>query len=267
MTTFLITGATGRLGGAALRSLIAKVPATDVHVLVRTPDAAIRLPAGGLTAHLADYSDPAGLVRAFTGIDRLLFVSSPVLDPAIRSAQHRTVVESAIAAGVRHIVYTSAMGAPHDPGHTAAEVALAEGGVSHTILRNALYTDPFIERALEDARAGVVRSASENHPIVTASIADLADAAVAALLAPPERALWEVRGPSWTFDGLAEVLSRLTGRVIRHDHVADAATGPFAVLFPLVRRDVFAVETTDLGTILGRPPRTIEAVAAEQLRV
>jgi len=47
MTTFLITGATGRLGGAALRSLIAKVPATDVHVLVRTPDAAIRLPAGG----------------------------------------------------------------------------------------------------------------------------------------------------------------------------------------------------------------------------
>ena len=266
MTTFLITGATGRLGGAALRSLTAQVTAADVHALVRSRNAATRLSAGGSTAHVADYSDPDGLVRAFTGIDRLLFVSSPVLDPAIRGAQHRAVVESARAAGVQHIVYTSAMGAPHDPGHTAAEVALAEGGVSHTILRNALYTDPFITRALEDARCGVVRSASENHPIVTASVADLADAAVAALLAPPERALWELRGPSWTFDGLAEVLSRLTGRVIRHENVADAETGPFAALFPLVRRGVFAAETTDLGTILSRRPRTIEAVATDQLR-
>ncbi|UFS60171.1 Rossmann-fold NAD(P)-binding domain-containing protein [Subtercola endophyticus] len=94
------------------------------------------------------------VVAALTGVHRAIFVSSPVLDPSVRTEQHRTVVESAVTAGVRHMVYTSATGARHDPGHSAAEDALAESGIRHVVLRNALYTDAFVDRAITQASAG-----------------------------------------------------------------------------------------------------------------
>lgn len=44
----------------------------------------------------------------------------------------------------------------NDPGHSAAEGALAESGVPHAIMRNALYADAFAERAITQAwRDGV----------------------------------------------------------------------------------------------------------------
>jgi NAD(P)H dehydrogenase (quinone) len=267
MTVFLVTGSTGRLGGAALRTLLDRVPAEDVRVLVRSPDDALRMSRRGLTAHLGDYDHPESLRIALDGVDRLIFISSPVLDPLVRTTQHRAVVEAAVAADVRHVVYTSAMGAPHDPGHSAAENALAESGIGHTILRNALYTDAFVALAIEQAASGAIRSASENQPVVTASIADLAESAVRAAMFPPAQTLWELRGPAWTFAEMARMLSLQMERPITHHEVRDVDTGPFAVLFPLIRRGVYASETGDLGDLLGCQPQGIADVAAGQLRL
>ncbi|TFB90124.1 NAD-dependent epimerase/dehydratase family protein [Cryobacterium algoricola] len=75
MTVFLVTGVTGNLGSAALRSLLQRVPASQVRVLVRTDRAAAQFVAQGLTACVADYSDSASLDAAFTGVDRSIFVS------------------------------------------------------------------------------------------------------------------------------------------------------------------------------------------------
>jgi len=266
MTSFLITGATGRLGGAALDSLLTQVPAADIRVLVRRPDDAAPFAARGAIPHIGDYDDPRSLRPALDGVDRLLFVSSPVLDPARRTAQHLAVVEAATASGVAHVVYTSAMGADHDPAHAATESALAASGAGRTILRNALYTEPFVERALTDAREGVVRSASGPERLATASIADLAEAAVRALLDAPAAGPWELRGPAWSFPELAEAVGIHLGRPIVHRQVDDAETGAFAPLFPLVRRGAFATETDDLATLLRRAPRGIAEVVAEQLR-
>lgn len=263
MTVFLVTGVTGNLGGAALRSLLARVAASDIRVLVRTERAASRFARDGLTARVADYSSPTSLDAAFDGVDRAIVVSSPVLDPAVRAAQHRAVVRSAIAGGVRHVVYTSAMGARHDPGHSAAEDALAGSGVAHAILRNALYTDPFVERAVAQARAsGTITSASGGQALATASIDDLGEAAAVASTSMPHQTVWELRGPGWTFDDLAASLSRALGRAVGHEEVDDEATGQFAALFPLVRRGVFAAGSADLAELLGRPPADITDVVA-----
>jgi len=265
MTSYLITGATGRLGGSALDALLALIRADDIHVLVRSSADSERLTALGVTAHLGSYADPASLRAAFTGVDRLLFVSSPALDPAVRTTQHRNVVAAAIESGVAHLVYTSAMGADHDPGHGSTESALAESGMGRTILRNALYTEPFVAQALTDAAGGVVRSASGPERLATASIADLAEAAVRALIDPPAPAVWELRGPAWSFPELAEALTRQLGRPIAPRQVDDAEAGAFAPLFPLVRRGAFATETDDLAALLGRPPRGIAEVVAEMV--
>ncbi|MGG7507943.1 NAD(P)H-binding protein [Plantibacter sp. YIM 135249] len=266
MTRFLLTGATGNLGAAALHDLLERVPASDIAVLIRRPDDAPRFDALSVEPRLGDYDDPASLAEAFAGVERLLFVSSPILDPVRRAAQHRSVVAAAVDADVRHVVYTSAMGAAHDPGHSAAESALRAWGGSCTILRNGLYSDAFVRQALLDAEAfGAVRSASDGARLVTTAVADLAEAAVLALLAPPSQSLLELRGPAWTYDDLATSLSDALGRPIPHELVDEAMTGPFSVLFPLVRRGVFAAETDDLARLLGRHPLSIADVVAQQL--
>jgi len=265
MTVFLVTGVTGNLGSAALRSLLVHIPAQDVRVLVRTEQAAAEYTARGLTARVADYSDPASLDGAFAGADRAIIVSSPVLDPSVRTAQHRAVIASAVTAGVRHVVYTSGMGARHDPGHSAAEDALTESGVPHTILRNALYTEAFVDRALFQARAdGVISSASGGQSLTTASIGDLGEAAATASIGMPRRSLWELRGPRWDYDDMATALASTLTRQVDHEEVSDEATGPFAVLFPLVRRGVFAFESTDLAELLGRAPASVVEIVARR---
>lgn len=261
MNTFLITGATGNLGRAALDSLLERIPAAHISVLTRDPETAVSLADRGVDIRRGDYSDRHSLDRAFTGVDRLIFISSPVLDPSVRAQQHRTVIDAAAAAGVEHIVYTSGMGAPHDPGHSAAEFALVTSDLSHTILRNALYSDAFVEKALVEARTGRIVEASAGRPIVTASIADLGEAAAIAALSRPQRSMWELRGPAWTFDELALTLASLLGEDVRQEEVGDEATGPFAVLFPLIRRGVFSEETPDLAELLGHAPMSVAEVA------
>lgn len=261
MIEFLVTGATGKLGAATVEALLEHVPATSVRVLVRDAQRAEHLADHGLRLRIGDYSDRGSLDAAVDGVERIVFVSSPVLDPVTRAAQHRNVVAAAVAGGIHHVVYTSAMGAPHDPGHMAAETALSESGIGHTILRNALYTDPFVVKALDEARsASRIVSASEGMPITTAALADLGAAAASAVVTPPSRTLWELRGPAWTFDQLAVAVTHRLQRPIRHEEVSDDQTGPFAVLFPLIRRGVFSAETTDLAKLLGRRPQGIADV-------
>lgn len=264
MTVFLVTGVTGNLGSTALRSLLERVPRSDVRVLVRTDRAAADFAARGLAARVGDYSDPDSLDAAFTGVDRAIVISSPVLDPSVRAVQHRTVIESAVAAGARRVVYTSGIGARYDPGHSAAEDALTESGIHHAILRNALYTDAFVERAIAQAGAdGLITSASTGQSLTTAAIADLGEAAAAASFTMPKKTLWELRGPRWDFNDLAAALTVALGRPISHEDVDDADTGPFAVLFPLIRRGVFGPETPDLAELLGRASADIRVVVRE----
>lgn len=245
MTTYLVTGSTGRLGSAALRPLVDLVGADPVVALVR---GSASLPVRTVRA---DYDDPASLRRALDGVDRLLLVSSPVLDPVVRTRQHLAVVQAARDARLEHVVYTSARGAEHDPGHRATEEALA--GLGHSILRNTLYSEPFVQAALG---AGRVRSSAGEALLATASIADLGEAAARALVSPPPGDVLELRGPAWTFAELAAALEAPL------DAVTDSETGPFAPLFPLLRRGVYAESGDDLARLLGRAPETIAQVAA-----
>lgn len=265
MESILITGASGRLGGAIVAALTARTSAGGLRALVRTDAAARAVREHGVEARPGDYADPASLRAAFDGVDRLVFVSSPVLDPAVRIPQHRAVVTTAHEAGVGHVVYTSAFGAEHDPGHAATEALLGElfGGAAATVLRNAFYTEPFVERALAEARSGALTSAAGGGALATASRADLAEAAASAVLRPPARRVHELRGPAWTYDDLAAALARTLGHPVRHVAVDAEAVGPFGPLHALAARGVLGAESGDLAALLGRPPRGIAEVVRE----
>ncbi|MDN4616311.1 NAD(P)H-binding protein [Leifsonia sp. F6_8S_P_1B] len=262
----LITGATGRLGGAIVATLADRAPGR-VHALVRRAGDARAFADRRLPTRAGDYDDPATLAAAFAGIDTLVFVSSPALDPGVRVPQHRAVVEAALTAGVRRVVYTSAFGAQHDPGHATTEGLLLDAfdrdGRGATILRNGFYTEPFVERALAEAEAGRIASAAGDGPLATASLRDLAEAAAAAALRPPREHVLELRGPAWTYDALAAALAAALGRPVAHERVAPEAAGPLGPLQALAARGLLAAETGDLAALLGRPPRGIVDVVRD----
>ncbi|GAA1285128.1 NAD(P)H-binding protein [Saccharothrix xinjiangensis] len=89
----LVTGATGTVGGCVVRRLLAAGHA--VRALTRNPSAA-RLPAG-VEVVAGDFADPASLVPALRGVERVHLVAMDGDGPAI--------VDVLVEAGVRRLTH------------------------------------------------------------------------------------------------------------------------------------------------------------------
>ncbi|GIG30698.1 NAD(P)-dependent oxidoreductase [Cellulomonas marina] len=119
------------------------VPDLRMRLVVRDPLRAPQLEP--VEVAVASYGDGEACRRAFDGADVLVLVSAG--ESVDRLDQHRTAVEAAAAAGVRHVVYTSFAGAAPDAtftlarDHAATEEALRSAGLSTTVLRDNLYLD------------------------------------------------------------------------------------------------------------------------------
>ena len=109
----VITGATGQLGRLVIQSLLAKVPASQIVAAVRNPARAADLAALGVQVRKADYTDPASLVAAFQGAEKVLLISSSEIGQ--RAAQHRNAIDAAKQAGVALLAYTSILHADTSP--------------------------------------------------------------------------------------------------------------------------------------------------------
>lgn len=250
----VVTGATGRFGPVVVEDLIAKMPAGEVAVVARDPGKARRLAERGVGVREADYDDPASLERAFDGADRLLFVSASDTTPGVRARQHANVVAAAATAKVGHVVYTSAItaedGASFLADHTTTERAIRDTGLAYTFLRNTFYTEELVRP--DAATAAEVTAPAIGQPLVTATIADLALAASAVLTGDGhEGAVYELRGPGWTYPRLADALG------LPYREVSDDESG-MAFVLPLLRLPQFGTPTPDLERLLGRPATTVE---------
>ncbi|MFI6798191.1 NmrA/HSCARG family protein [Streptosporangium canum] len=110
----LVTGATGKQGGAVARALLRS--GVPVHALVRDPGSERAAALGALGAILVrgDLDDVASLKAALDGARAVFSVQTP--DPADpmgdSEVRHgRNLVEATRAAGVEHFVHTSVSGA------------------------------------------------------------------------------------------------------------------------------------------------------------
>lgn len=148
-----VTGATGRVGGAVAALLHESGLAP--RLLVRD---ASRAPAWARDVAVASYGDRQAAPAALAGVDVLLMVSAS--EAADRLAQHRALVDSAVQAGVRHVVYTSFLGAGEDSvftfgrTHGATEDHLRASGMTTTVLRDSFYLDFLPELAVDGVIAG-----------------------------------------------------------------------------------------------------------------
>ena len=214
--TVAVTGATGALGGRVARRLADAGLAP--LLVVRDPARAPELP--GARVAVASYADGAAARAALSGVDTVFMVSGRE-DPD-RVAQHATFVDAAAAAGVRHLVYTSYVGAAPDAVFTLArdhyrtERHIARSGMAYTVLRDNLYLD-FLPLMAVD---GVIRGPAGEGRVAAVARDDVADVAAAVLAAPERHAgrTYDVTGPfAITMAEAAATMTEVLDRPFRYE--------------------------------------------------
>jgi NAD(P)H dehydrogenase (quinone) len=272
MTTYAVTGATGHLGRLVVEELLSRgVPAADLVAVVRTPSKAADLAERGVQVREGDYSRPDTLPGALAGVQRLLLISGS--EPGGRVAQHTAVIDAAQAAGVERIAYTSILNAddtsnPLAGEHQATEQALRASGIPVSLLRNGWYTENYTGQLGQYLERGELVGATAGGKISAAPRADLAAAAVTALLSDDDGdAVYELGGQPFTFDELAATISDVTGTKVAHrdlsvadlqaeleQHGLDAGTAGFvAGLDASIAAGDLETDSEDLARLLGRP--------------
>jgi uncharacterized protein YbjT (DUF2867 family) len=211
-----VTGSTGRVGSRVARQLAdAGVPQ---RLVVRTPSRAPELP--GATVARAEYADRAAAEAALAGVDVLFMVSAG--EEQDRVSTHRTFLDAAAAAGVRHVVYTSFHGAAPDctftlgRDHWATEEHLRASGMSWTFLQDNFYLDFVPHFAGED---GVIRGPAGDGRFAGVAIDDVADAAAAVVRDPAAHAgaAYPLTGPeALTMAEAAAITAAATGRDVSY---------------------------------------------------
>jgi NAD(P)H dehydrogenase (quinone) len=224
----VITGATGQLGRLVLAQLLERgVPAAQIVAAVRNPAKAADLAARGVQVREADYNRPETLAAAFAGADRVLLISSSEIGQ--RLSQHRAVVQAAKQAGVGQLVYTSLLHADRSPlalaaEHRATEALIAESGVPHTLLRNGWYTENYLASLQAALQHGAFIGSAGQGRIASATRADYAAAAAAALVQPvaASRVLELAGDSSYTLAELVDELNRQAGSSVRYQDLPQA---------------------------------------------
>jgi uncharacterized protein YbjT (DUF2867 family) len=105
----LITGASGNADGAVLKEVLKTN--RPVKAMYRSPEDAAKAPAE-VGAVIADFADKPSLSRALEGVDTVYLVCSPVRELVDLEGN---MVDACRAAGMRHVVLNSALGAGDYP--------------------------------------------------------------------------------------------------------------------------------------------------------
>lgn len=288
MTDFLVTGASGNLGQRVLHHLVdtLKIAPGRIAAASRKPEKLSDWAARGVATRSIDFDDDGSLDSAFTGVKRLLIISTDALDAeGTRLKQHSAAVKAAAKAGVRHIVYTSLPNAETSlvtfaPDHAGTEAAIAASGVSGwSVLRNNWYFENLFHSMPHALASGQQYSAAGEGKLAHIARDDLALAAATALSDGFEgkRTLTLSGSPSYTTEQIAALVGKATGKPLSVVHVplegliqgmiGAGIPAPVATVFGSFDAAINAGnldgDATDFEKLTGRKPRPFEDWLAE----
>lgn len=270
-----VLGATGTVGTALLTALADR--GVRPRAVVRP--GSVRGLAGADTVE-GDLTRPESLPLAGT---RSLFLLTP-LHPA-QDVLQRGIVDAARKAGVEHVVKLSALRAGPNAGcaihrqHGLAEVALAESGLRHTIVRPNGFMQNMRQWLPGITGRGVIALPVGDARVSWVDARDVAAVAAAALTEPGrDGAVLEVTGPrALDYPTVAGYFSRELGTEVRFvdvspDAAFDAMTAagmpPWAVqarleLYATYRAGEAERVTDTVSEVTGRPARPLDGVIAD----
>lgn len=180
--TILVTGATGKQGGAVARALLAK--GHKVRALSRNPNApaALELTRIGATVVAGSFEDAQALAAAHRGVDAAFLMGTPFEAGAeAEVAQGLAAISAAREAGVSHVVYTSVAsgdkdtGIPHFDSKFKVERALQDSGLGWTILAPVYFMENlYFPQTLAGVRQGAYATPlSPSRPLQQVAVADI----------------------------------------------------------------------------------------------
>jgi uncharacterized protein YbjT (DUF2867 family) len=223
--TVLITGATGRQGGAVIRHMLGK--GWQLRALVLNPGsaAARTLARQGIELVQGDFDDPASLERAAHGVYGLYSVQDFWSVGARREArQGKNVADAAQKAGVAHIVYSSVGGVERNSsiGHWASKWEVEEYmralDLPVTMIRPASFMENYY---IDQVEIGILQGKlmdglRADKPYQTIAADDIG-AFVALAFERPDELIGqtlEIAGSELTNLQAAEVFSRVMGKPV-----------------------------------------------------
>ena len=278
--TFAITGASGQLGRLAIRKLKTLVAPDSVVALARRPDSVADL---GVQARVFDYTRPETLAPALEGVEVLALISSSDFND--RVGQHRNVIEAAVAAGVRRLVYTSILKADTSPliiaqDHKATEAILAGSGLTTTILRNGWYTENWTGTLPAAVGAGALIGCVGEGRVSPATRQDYAEALAAVVAGDGhDDKVYELGGEVFTMPQMAQAVSEIVGRAIPYkdlprpafEEILGGAGLPDGFATVIADADAGAArgwlldESGALAELIGRAPTPMKAAVSAAL--
>lgn len=275
MRTTAVTGVTGHIGSRVATGLAER--GIEAQLLLRDPAKAAGFPAERTA--VASYGDAEAARRALDGVQLLFMVSAA--ESADRLEEHRTFIDAAAAAGVRHVVYTSFLGASPTAtfalarDHAATEEHLRASGMAWTFLRDSFYLDLLPQFAGED---GVIRGPASAGRVGAVLRADVARCAVAVLAdevtgaRSHAGASYDLTGPeALTLTEIAQIVTEETGRQIAfHDETLDEAYASRAAYgappwqldawvstYAAIKAGELEVVSSAVGDLTGTPARSL----------
>jgi len=277
-----VSGASGHLGRAVVSELLQRAGGHEVVAITRTPETV----SGPAQKRFGDYNRPESLVEAYAGLDRLLII--PSLDAGKRGAQNVAAIDSAVKAGVKHIVFMSAAGARRaeepmlgTPYWWGEQRLITTAPSAWTILRMNFYAESFAQQAQMSLAQGVLAGLAENQVAFVART-DVASAAAGILIGDGHAgATYNATGPE-RLSGAerAALVAEIAGRplsflVIGEEQLRAGLTQaslPEQVVNTVISiqasfaAGAFDIVTGDVERLGGRPPKPLRDVLAEALK-
>ncbi len=229
---FLVFGATGQQGGAVARAQ--RKAGREVRAFVRNPQSeqARALVDEGIALAVGDLFDRASIDRAMTGIRGVFSVqtSSPsgLVTDDQEVAQGKAIADSAVAAGVAHLVYSS--GGAAEKGHTGMghfdskseiEEHIRQLPIAATITRPASFMEMMM---LPGLNTGVFTFFMKRDQSMQMIALDDLGRINAQILCQSERyagQTLELSGQDVTGEHLEQAFSRAAGRPIRYQRFSE----------------------------------------------
>ena len=281
VSTVLVTGATGQVGGAVLEELVRR--GVQARAMVRTEDRSAGLAALGVKAVVGDLERPETLPGVLSGAGRVFLMSR---DDPNQPEMEGALIEAAGRIGVGRIVKLSASGAAPDSPvalmrrHAQAERILEASGVGYTILRPQLYMQNFLRFGPSIATEGRFSAPMDDRQFALVDVRDVARVAAAALTEEAHAGeTYVVSGPeALSYGDAAEAIGAAIGEEVAYEPTKPVAFRDELVAergMPRWRADELAFIASAYGggagelvtdivrRVGGEPPRTFEEFAKE----
>ncbi len=275
---YLITLASSHFGTIAIDFLLKEIPAKNIIATVRDAKKGEKLKEKGIEIRIADYSKPETLKEAFKGVDKLLFISGIPGQAIPRDVQHKNVIESAKACGIKYIAYTSLINCEKNPAilsgdHKATEKMLKESGIKYTLLRNNWYleNDELLWKLCANEGKDLYNALGEQK-IGYALRREYAEAAAKIMAKKNPKEIYELTGKPRTLKEVGETLKKIAKKDFKIVDVPkekmaekmkeagypENILGTWSFMINDYLKGCLNFESNDLKEALGREPTSLE---------